>query len=63
MFVFSQSPQFGHLLGVDELELALVVGPSYDGLVLLFVNKKFEQKLPQRYVGLHLGGAGRRGSR
>lgn len=53
MFVLSQSPQFGHLLGVDELELALVVGPGDDGLVLVLVDEELEEELPQRYVGLH----------
>lgn len=55
VLVLAEAPQLGHLLGVDELELALVVGPGDDLLVLLRVHQQLEQELPQSDIGLHLG--------
>ena len=35
VFVFAEAPEPGHLLGVQQLELALVVGPGDDVLMLV----------------------------
>lgn len=42
VLVLPEAPQLGHLFGVDELELALVVRPAYDRLVLLLVDEQLE---------------------
>lgn len=53
VLILSQSPQFGYFLSINQFKFALIVSPSYDGLVLVLVDEKFEQELPQRYIGFH----------
>lgn len=50
VFILPEPPQFGHFFSVDELELSFIVGPSDDSLVLLFINEKLKQELPQSDV-------------
>lgn len=52
--VLLEPPESGHLLGVDELELAilLVRGPGDDVLEVLG-SQELEQELPQRHVACH----------
>ena len=52
VLVLAQAPKTRHLLGVDQLELALVRRPR-DDVTVLIGNQQLEQKLPQRDVRFH----------
>lgn len=52
MLVFAPAPELGHLLCVDELELAVVVGPL-DNVVVLVAQEKLQEKLPKGDVVIH----------
>lgn len=51
-FVFSESPQFGHLFGFEELEFTIVGGPA-DQMLMFLVQQQLQQELPQRDCTLH----------
>lgn len=51
-FVFSESPQFGHLFCFEELEFTIVRGPA-DQVLMFLVQQQLQQELPQRDCTLH----------
>lgn len=61
-FVFSESPQFGHLFGFEELEFTIVGGPA-DQMLMFLVQQQLQQELPQRDCTLHTWGGRGAGQR
>ena len=50
--VLASAPKLGHLFGLQQLELALLVGPA-DELLLTPVQEKLQQELPQSDRAVH----------
>lgn len=52
--VLAQPPELGHLLGLEQLELAIVGCPA-DEILVALVKKQLQQELPECDGALHDG--------
>lgn len=52
-FVLPQTPKFGHLFRLKQLELAIIRCPA-DQVLMALVQQQLQQELPQRDGTLHV---------
>lgn len=52
-FVLPQTPKLGHLLRLEQLELAVIRRPA-DQVLMALVQQQLQQELPQRDGTLHV---------